>query len=495
MSDWIKNVVDKIKSLSGSVDDYKQESIIQSLPTVACVNKAKKLVEELKLDEAEQVLNEALDISTQDALVYKYLGKIYELRLNFSKAIQYYQQSSKINQNDKDIWLRLGMCQLNNNMYEEAITSFEKANKVSPLNTEVFTGWGMTLMRMKKFALAHDKFLQATQISKYNFTAILLSAIMEIKLGDYDSAEVKLGFLAKVAPNESSLYEYANLKLLKLDYEGAETYARKALDYNKQMLPAYLILAEIYSIQKQPEKTEEVFKLALENDLENEILHYQWAKSCARFFDFEQAKKHFEICLEKDAGFKEAKLGVAFVNSLNGDFSMLDEFREKSQDNVYIQEALGLEFLANDKPQEAIDQFRMVLKNDEKQTYNYLNLARAYQKLNDKIKVREAFERFVLENPQYFAGLLEYSQWLLSIEDFADAQRKLRKACKLRPTDVDALNMLFYVSYRLVKENVCEYNVKEAISIADRVQSLGDFKYESERQELDNILINIQGKN
>jgi hypothetical protein len=49
--------------------------------------------------------------------------------------------------------------------------------------------------------------------------------------------------------------------------------------------------------------------------------------------------------------------------------------------------------------------------------------------------------------------------------------------------------------YRLVKENISEYNVKEAISIAEKILTLGgDFKYEPEKQDLKTILENIQGK-
>lgn len=264
MSGWIKNVVDKIKDLSVSVDSYKKDSIIQSLPVIAIVNKAKKLIDKKMYDEAEKVLKRGLDIA-DDALLYKYLGKIYETQYKFQEAVEYYDCSAKINPQDKEIWLRLGMSQLNNKMIEEAIISFEKANKITPLNTDVQTGWGMALMKQKKYALARDKFLNATKISKYNFTAILLSAIMEIRLCDYESAEMKLKFLAKVAPNESSTYEYANLKLLKSDYRAAEKYAKKSIEINAQMLPSYFVLGEVYSLQKNLEMTEKIFSKALEN--------------------------------------------------------------------------------------------------------------------------------------------------------------------------------------------------------------------------------------
>ena len=493
MFNKIKNIFGKIKDLNVSVDNYKQDSIIQSLPTVAYVNKAKKLIDEKKFDKAEELLKEALDISDQDSRVYKYLGKIYERNFDIINAIENYEKSAQLNPQDKEIWLRLGMCQLNFKQFEKSIESFEKANKVTPMNTDVYTGWGMALMRLKKYALAHDKFLTASQISKYNFTAILLSAIMEIRLCDYDSAETKLQFLAKVAPNESSTYEYAHLKLIKSDYKEAEKYAKKSLEINKQMLPAYFILGEIYSIQKDSEKTNQTFQSAIENDLENETLHFEWGKACVRLFDFECAKNHFEIALSKDSNYTDAKIGLALVKSLEGDFTLLDELKEKYGSNVYIQESIGLKYYSQGKYEDALEMFKKALRTDIKQTYNLLHIARCYINLNNNEKTREYFEKFIAENPQYKPAFLEYSKWLIKIADFANAQRKLRKAEKLDPNCVETLNLLFYSSYTLVKDNICEYNVKEAISIAEKIKTLGNLEYDTEKEELENILKNIQG--
>ena len=113
MFSWIKNIFENIKDLNHVVEDYKSDSIIQSLPTVACVNKAKKLIREKKFEEAETVLKKALDISEQDSMIFKYSGKIYEQRYKFEEAVNYYQKSSKLNPTDKEIWLRLGMSLLN----------------------------------------------------------------------------------------------------------------------------------------------------------------------------------------------------------------------------------------------------------------------------------------------------------------------------------------------------------------------------------------------
>ena len=191
----LKGIYNKIKNLNKSIDTYKDESIVQSLPTVAYVNRAKKLVEEGEYEEAKKILLSALDISKQDYLVYKYLGRIYENEQDFKNAIANYEKVIALNPNDKDIYLRYGMVSLYSENLENAIGSFEKAEKITPNNSDVYTGWGMVLMKMKKYALARDKFVLAAQFNKYNFTAILLSAVMESRIGEYASAEEKLRFL------------------------------------------------------------------------------------------------------------------------------------------------------------------------------------------------------------------------------------------------------------------------------------------------------------
>lgn len=493
MFSWIKNIFENIKDLNHVVEDYKSDSIIQSLPTVACVNKAKKLIREKKFEEAETVLKKALDISEQDSMIFKYLGKIYEQRYKFEEAVNYYQKSSKLNPTDKEIWLRLGMSLLNCKKLSEAIFAFEQGDKVTPFNTDIYTGWGMALMKQKKYALARDKFQTASQISKYNYTAILLSAIMEVNLHDYDSAEMKLQFLAKVAPNESSTYEYANLKFLKSDYKEAEKFALKSIEINKQMLPAYLLLGNIYSLQKDKTKMDNIFQKAIDNGLDCALLHDIWGRGYLRFFEFEKAGEQFSISIEKDSEFIEPKLGLALVKAYNKDFLLLDELKEKNGQSSYIQEAIGLEEMSSGKIQDAIESFKKALRTEPKQTFNYYNLARSYKNMGDNYKVRENYEKFITENPDYIDGFIDYSEWLIETEDFADAQRKLRRAERLDKNNAKVLNLLFLTLYTLVKKNLCEYNIKEAISVAQKAQDLGNLQYPEQKQELENILKDIQG--
>ena len=48
---------------------------------------------------------------------------------------------------------------------------------------------------------------------------------------------------------------------------------------------------------------------------------------------------------------------------------------------------------------------------------------------------------------------------------------------------------LFYVSYILVKDDICEYNVKEVILLGARIQ---DFRYPELKEDLEGILKNLK---
>lgn len=215
--------------MSNSIDKYKEETIIQSLPSYTYVNRAKVLIAKGEFDVAEKILQKALELPQKDALVYKYLGAVYEKKGEIDKSVEAYQTSAELNPQDKNIWQRLGFALVSVGKYENAIKSFENSNKVQPSNSDTFTGWGMALMKQGKFAEAQAKFVDAARFNKYNFTAVFLCSIMDIKLGMYDKAEMKLSFLANVCPNANNTFEFARLKALKDDYESSIHYAKNQL--------------------------------------------------------------------------------------------------------------------------------------------------------------------------------------------------------------------------------------------------------------------------
>ncbi len=488
----LKKVLDKIKDLNTSVDTYKKETDNQVIPSLAYVNRARKLIDKMRYAEAKKVLGEALEITRKDALIYKYMGVVDEKLGNYSEAESDYVQSAALNPQDKNIWHKLGLVQITLKKFQDAELSFEQANKIAPVNTDIQTGWGMSLLKQKKYDHAHEKFLNAIKINRYNFAAMLLAAICEVRLGKYDDAEHKLAFLINAAPNESSTYEFANLYFLKENYESAIRYAKQSIDFNSNMLPSYLLLGKIYSMEFDYENSTKYFEIAKERGLINPLLYTEWGNALVRLCRFEEAKEMYQKVLLDDTENFEAQCGMALCAAETKDFEKAYNFikfaSEKNIDSLFLQEAKGVSAYAYGDIKKAVELFKKALKNEPKSVYNYYRLAKCYQSLENDEMTRDSYDKMLKFNPRCMLANLDYAKYLIERKDYKNAHRKLEKAVKLDPNNQEILNLLFYTSYILVKENVCEYNVKEALSLASKITK---FEYPELRAELEGLLKDI----
>ena len=497
MSDWLKNIIDKVKSLNSSVDKFKAETVIQSLPSLTYVNRAKVLIEQNKYEEALDILLKALELPQKDALVYKYLGLVYERLGDFEKSVENYQTSADLNPQDRNIWQRLGFALISIGKYENAVKSFENSDKVQSNNSDTFTGWGMALMKQHKYAEAHEKFIEAAKHNKYNFSAVFLCAVMEIKLEMYDKAEMKLTFLANVCPNANNTFEFARLKYLKKDYDSAIHYAHKSLDFNSNMLPSYILLGQLYALKFDSENSLKYFQTAEEKNLTNAAVYLELGNVLEKFEKYDEAKSKLLKALELDAENVEINsyLGLccAARKELDEAKPLLEKALEKEPENKVVKQALGIIAYENDETYKALE----LLRSDDEDAVNSYYLAKCYEKLNNDTKVKDYYENAILFNPKYIAAFTDYSRYLVSRNEFPEAQRKLRKALKADENNAALLNLMFYVSYILVKENLCEYNVKETLSIAEKIENIDRnlFEYPEQKAELTAILHNNSERN
>ncbi len=477
-----------ILTISNSIDTYKEDTVVQSLPSLANVNRAKKCIERNKYADAEKILTDTLEITDKDALVYKYLGLVYERTGRLDLAVENYQKSADIDPQDKSIWQKLGFALVSTGQFERAEKSFENANKVQAGNSDTFTGWGMALMKMQNFPAAHEKFAIASKINKYNFSAVFLGAVMEIKLGLYDKAESKLMFLVGASPNESNTFELARLKAIKNDFEDTVFYAQKSLAYNPNMLPAYILLGQVYAEKSEKEKSLESFEKADEKNLASPSLYLEWGKALEKFERHAEAKAKLLKALEWDGENIETLSYLALCHVSLNEFEeakpILNKVLEKEPENKTAKRALAITEFENGNIDDALKMFRA----DDENAVNCYYIAKCYEKKGDDTKVREYYNSAIFNNNRYTTAYIDYAKYLIDKEDYAEAQRKLRKALKSDENNVDLLNLMFYVSYILVKVSLYEYNVKETLSIAEKIESLGTFEYPEQKQELMSFL-------
>lgn len=500
MSDWFEKIIDKVKTINSQIDNYKNDSVIQSLPSVAYVNRAKKLIDKGQYKDALDILTAAESLPQEDSLVFKYQGIIYDKLFRFDDAVKAYKKSANLNPNDKIIWKNLGYALLNVKLYDEADEAFENADKITPANSEVFLGWGMSLMKQEKIPEAHEKFILSSKFNRYNSNALFLAAVTEIKLKMYDDAENKLQFLANVAPNEGNSYEYAKLKFILKDYEAAIFFARKALDFNKNMLPCYLLLGKIYRLKNEEQLSLENYQKAEELSLIIGNLYVEWALALIKFEKYDEASEKLQKAETLDGENTEIKIIKTFLNIIHGEIDenkqIVEELLKENNENALLLRASGIIMCTEEKYREGIHNFKSALKSEPSDVINYYYIAKAYMHLGDNSNAGEYFESSIKENPKHLKTYIDYAKFLISEEDFANANRKLRKALRQTETDTEILNMLFYVNYILVKDNVCEYNIKETLDFEQKIKAIDEnaFKYPDKSAELTEMLKKLSEK-
>lgn len=490
--DWLNKIIEKIRNLNHSIDNYNKDTVIQSLPAVALVNRAKKLYDEGKYLEAKLILDRAMELPQKDARVLKYQGMVAEKLGNAAEAVEYFQDSADLNPNDKNIWQKLGFALIAINKFVEAEKSFENSDKVAHGNTDTYTGWGMALMKQQRHEEAREKFIIATKINRYNFTAIFLTAVMDIRLNDLDKAETRLAFLANVNPNESNTYEYAHLKFIKKDYDNALFYAKKSLEYNSSMLPSYLLIADVYALNWDVESTLKTYKQAEEKDLISAPLYLEWGLALEKFDRFNEAIEKLQKANELVPEDKDVISNLALSYYMTGQKDQARELMPHAQNTFACRLINAIEAYENNDTETALSELRKL--SEEKLDYAFVDyyMAKCYEKQNNDTKIKDCYNSAIDKNPIFFRAYRDFAKYSFEKGDFAEAKRKLRKALKLDENNTEILNLLFYACYKLVKDNVCDYNVREALGFAQAAENLGRFEYPDEKSELSELLKTIQ---
>ncbi len=493
MFDYLKKIIEHIRQISDSIDEYKKLSPSGAMPSVAQVNKALKLLRRNKIEEAETLLLEAEELHPASEVVYRTLGYLYEIRHDFEKAANYFQKALNLNPIQKDLFMRLGYAQLSAHDNEGACRTFERGVKVFKADSEVITGYGMALYRLEKFEKARIELVKAFSLDSHNLNALFLIATIDIMFEDYERAETRLSLLVKLAPNTAHLYEYAKLKKLKQDYGEAFKLSLQTLKTNKYFLPAYLLIAEIHHLQDKNDEALAWIKKAEDEELFDASLYFSRANICMYKEDFASALEAYRKVLEFQQD-KTVDMKILICEILLDKIEGKEEIVqlmsadvESEVDNERKAVTYMLLGVWNYKIHNLIkaeEFFRKALQVTLKLPIVYYLMAKIYCELVDDYKADKYFALTIEKNPNNYNAYKDYVGFLMERERYEDARFKIRKALKFFPEDQYLENCLFYTGFRLLDEHSAQYNVKELLKLAEKLEKNSTFLYANERDSL-----------
>lgn len=493
MFDYLKKILEQIVEISHNVDEYKKLSPSGAMPSVAKVNKAVKLWHHKKHEEAKALLLEAIDLYPANESIFRTLGYFYETEKDFENAAKYFQKALELNPIKKDLFMRLGYAQLSARLNEDARKTFEKGKNVFKADSEIITGYGMALYRLERFEEARVEFVKAFALDSHNMNALFLTATIDVMFGDYERAETRLSLLAKVAPNTAHLYEYAKLKKLKGEYDAAITLAQKTLKTNKNFLPVYILLAEIYNAKFEVKEALEWLKKAEENELYASSLYMARANICMYQEDFTSALEAYKKVLEFEQD-KSTDMKILICEILLGNLEDKEILVTELTKDVELEEnkdlqtveymLLGVWNYKNGNLIAAENNFKKALQITLKLPVVYYLMAKIYQAGADNYKTEKYYELTLEKNPYHILAYKDFIEYYLQKGEYAKARFKIKKAIKLFPDDDYLANKLFYTGFRLLDERSSEYNVKELLKLAEKLEKKSVFLYAEEKNAL-----------
>lgn len=144
--------------------------------------------------------------------------------------------------------------------------------ELSPLLAANSSSHEQVLLAKARFAWLNNDFAKASQFlelsGNHNYPQTqLLKAQLEIEAWRLDSAEkICLRLLEELPRHEAAVLQLGRIYLLKKNYPKARALAEQVIQWNDQHAQAYLLLADAYFWQQEPEKAIEPLRTSLRLD-------------------------------------------------------------------------------------------------------------------------------------------------------------------------------------------------------------------------------------
>lgn len=215
----------------------------------------------------------------------------------------------------------------------------------------------------------------------FNFSFYFLEGNKNKNLGDYDNA-IKNYTRALAIDNTqpSAYYEIATILFATGDYQAAQTYAEKAVQYDKTNNIAYIdMLIYTYEYSNQPEKTIPLYRKLIAsnpNDIEN---YYELAKVYQKLNKpkdaikvLDEAEKKFGIT---DIVSVQKEMMYEQMGNMNKSFEEMKKLRDAYPANLRYKAMLAEAYFQNKKIDLARTEFSELEKMNIDEGLVYLSLA------------------------------------------------------------------------------------------------------------------------
>ncbi|HCR86248.1 MAG TPA: hypothetical protein DIV86_06180 [Alphaproteobacteria bacterium] len=209
-----------------------------------------------KLDTAEKLLLQAINIDNKLAYYHRALGEIYRRMGKFKESIAQTKHAIKITPKDAESFYNLGVALVDSKKYQEAVRAYSKALELNPNHGLAANNLGSALEKLGDEKAAVKAYSRAIAINpKHAEAQNNLGAIFSAR-GELEKA--KEHFNAAIEANNNFVHSHFNLSTLKKYKEGdPHIAALEAINKHSASLPSETRMRFAFAIAKAKEDIKE----------------------------------------------------------------------------------------------------------------------------------------------------------------------------------------------------------------------------------------------
>lgn len=373
---------------------------------------------------------------TDNNEVLDYITKSFDLKRQgfYKPAIEMLYKALSIENNNEEILSQLAELYylLENN--ERAIHYIEKTLEINPLHSDC-------LKLMKKIYYKDGNYIEAqkaaVKVFELNPTAENFAdkIIILNKINDFDT--VKNLEHANFEFDAEIYYQFAYSHYLNEDYKGAISYLEKAKELKPNDIKIETLLAEIYYLNNEFDKSKELFLKYKDNDENAVVMNY------LGLFKLEENKVEDAISYLSRAVKLESQNSRYLFNLANAYFTngWIDEALKYMNiaiclepENCEYRYTQAYTYYINEKYDKALSELKNILKINPEYTDAKVLNALIKSKMGDPVFAKVELDKIVKDNPKNEFALHSLAQVSVELDQIDIACKLMDRVVKISPT-------------------------------------------------------------
>ena len=283
------------------------------------------------------------------------LGDYFMDRESYDSAVICYRQYLTVHPGDSSVQYYMGTALYHVKKYDEAIENYEGVLNKESGRADIYNWIGVCEFLSGNYLAARDNFKQCIKYDKDYTLAYFNLGKTQYELEDYSSAAKNLEHALELLPKDQDIIR---------------------------------MLADIYYITPDWDKSKKMYELLYPDNKRNERVNYRLGDLCLRQGQWANAIKYLEIFLELEPANADGqrKIGVAYYNTEKYTFA-IDYFEKASKTlwddkELMVYVAIAANKLGN--YQKAVEYANRATSLDNRYARAYYQLAIAYKGLGQK---------------------------------------------------------------------------------------------------------------